>query len=40
MGVVTHREHLTVTPEELAGLHFLSTNASELNTKLIDMVKV
>ena len=33
MGVVTHRQHLAVTPEELAGLHFLSTNPSELNTK-------
>ena len=30
---VTNRQHLTVTPEELAGLHFLSTNVSELNTK-------
>ena len=31
--IVTNRQHLTVTPEELAGLHFLSTNVSELKTK-------
>ena len=31
--IVTNRQHLSVTPEELAGLHFLSTNVSKLNTK-------